>query len=76
MVYTVLIPSTQMKGSRHSSFGFILASSSDSSLSAKVTPGAQLAKISEFKKALTAAESIDPTSPSVAVYHVHSTDNR
>lgn len=43
---------------------------------AKVTPGAQLEKISKFKEALSVAEMVDPTAPSVAMYCVHSTDNR
>lgn len=68
-----------MKTPPLSSSGFVLASTaavSDSTLPAKVTPPAQLAKISDFKETLATAELVDPTAPSVAVYTVHSTDKR
>lgn len=67
----VLPPSSQMKSPPLSS-----STSSDSALPAKVTSIAQLAEISDFKEALAEAELVDPISPSVAVYTIHSTDNR
>ena len=63
----------QMKQSSRITFG----SSGTASIPPRVTPTTKLAKMVEFKEALAAAaELLDPTPPSVAIYCVHSTANR
>lgn len=72
-------PYSQANPTPRASSGFVPSSTSGAAaawIPAKVTPGAQLEKISKFKEALSVAEMVDPTAPSVAMYCVHSTDNR
>lgn len=43
---------------------------------AKVTSSVHMDNMTEYKDALAGAEMVDPTTPSVAMFCVHSTENK